>query len=138
MTKKGRQKFMPGKSNFLKFPWKKSIFYPDPRPPRFQTRLTPLIRGAPSEGDPQGSAPKYNTLMRTPFLLLFSSNRHDLFLSHIRTSITQTRSFASIDPSFCNRLLSPLCSPILFLLPSMSLSCLKSYLFPGASVGLMH
>jgi len=39
MTKKVIQKFLPGKSNF---------FNPDPRPPRFQTRLTLLARVATS------------------------------------------------------------------------------------------
>src|SRR6218665_3991702 len=27
---------------FRKFAWKNRIFYPDPRPPKFQTRFTPL------------------------------------------------------------------------------------------------
>src|SRR6218665_2298758 len=39
-----KSKFFSGKIEiFRKFPWKNQIFfYPDPRPPRFQTRLTPL------------------------------------------------------------------------------------------------
>jgi len=44
MTKKKViRKFLPEKIEIVwKFHWKNQNFYPDPRLPRFQTRLTPL------------------------------------------------------------------------------------------------
>jgi len=36
---------------FRKFAWKIEIFYPDPQPPRFQIRLTPLVSGRCTDED---------------------------------------------------------------------------------------
>ena len=75
------------------------------------------------------SAPKYLCDSIRQFALsdssLHSSNRHDLLIPRVSTTMGQTRSFAFIGSSLWNCLPPSLCS-----FPCLSpLSCLKSYLF---------
>src|SRR6218665_554542 len=64
---------------------------------------------------------------------LRSSRRHDLFMSRVRTTMTHSRSFASIDPSLWNH--PPHFRSFILSAPlSSTLSRLKSYLFPGTEM----
>ena len=77
---------------------------------------------------PLGSAPKYLCNHIRPLISasslrhLRSSQRHDLFMPHVRTTMAHTRSFASIGPSLWNHLPSPFRSFILSAPLSSSLS----------------
>src|SRR6218665_2255915 len=87
-----------------------------------------------------GSAPKYvYDHIRPPISAsslhrLRSSQRHDLFMPCVRTTMAHTRSFAFIVPSLGNNLPPPFSSFILVAPLSTSLSHLKSYLFPGTEM----
>ena len=82
-----------------------------------------------------GMAPRYLVdLMRSPHSAtslrpLRSSHRFDLFVPCVRTSMAQSRSFASIGPSLWNALPPSLRSVFLSSSVSLSLSHLKTYLF---------
>src|SRR6218665_1153000 len=67
---------------------------------------------------------------------LRSSQGHDLFLPHVKTTMGHTRSFASIGPSLWNHFPPPIRSFILSAPLSSSLSSLKSYLFPRTEMPL--
>src|SRR6218665_2987649 len=64
---------------------------------------------------------------------LRSSNRHDLFLPHVRTTTAQTRAFSLESPPSSSSLLYSFSSAF-FVFVSITLSHLKSYLFPGAEM----
>ena len=68
------------------------------------------------------------------FRPLDSSQRLDLFMSRVRTSMAHTRSFASIGPSPWNHFPPPFHSFILSASLSSSLSRPNSYLFPGTEM----
>src|SRR6218665_608732 len=74
-----------------------------------------------------GCAPKYLCDQIQPPISassLRSSQRHDLFMPRVRTTVAHVRSFASIGPSFWNHLPPHFRSFILSAPISSSLSCL--------------
>src|SRR5678815_5472438 len=83
-----------------------------------------------------GLAPKYlchqilRPLSTTSKRPLRSSDRLDLFVPRVRTTMAQSRSFVCIGPSLWNRLPPSLRSTILSSSISTSFSHLETYLFP--------
>jgi hypothetical protein len=86
-----------------------------------------------------GLAPKYlchqilrplSAMSKRP---LRSSDRLDLFVPRVRTTMAQSRSFACIGPSLWNRLPPSLRSKILSSSISTSFSHLKTFLFPRST-----
>jgi len=69
---------------------------------------------------------------------LHSSHSHDLFLPYARTTMVLISSFASIGPFLRNRLPPLFCSSILCAPLFLSLSRLKSYLFPRTEMHWKH
>ena len=86
-----------------------------------------------------GLAPKYlchqilRPLSATSKRPLRSSDRLDLFVPRVRTTMAQSRSFVCIGPSLWNRLPPSLRSTILSSSISTSFSHLKTFLFPRST-----